>query len=256
MSKQLFNKKEISDILKKASEIQTQKDLYGDKDELTKKELLGLAKEFGIDQDSLSKAIAQKDFPKLDNKFNWLKGTSAIHDIQLIEGEITNDNWEEVEREVRRSLHAIGESNKQGTSFEWQQHFKDIGFRHISFTPENGYTRVEYVHKWPGIKFISGFTCAMIFFAITFLSLEHSELSKGLSVLLSLFAGGIGSYINRFILNNYLRRKMQTMHRVMNTIKDKLERIHSPDITLEEVDTYNSDEEIVEVRIKPTFKSL
>jgi hypothetical protein len=46
------------------------------------------------------------------------------------------------------------------------------------------------------------------------------------------------------------------MHRVMNTIKDKLERIHSPDITLEEVDTYNSDEEIVEVRIKPTFKSL
>jgi hypothetical protein len=96
----------------------------------------------------------------------------------------------------------------------------------------------------------------MIFFAITFLSLEHSELSKGLSVLLSLFAGGIGSYINRFILNNYFRRKMQTMHRVMNTIKDKLERIHSPDITLEEVDTYNSDEEIVEVRIKPTFKSL
>ena len=96
----------------------------------------------------LVKPLLKKTSSKLDNKFNWLKGTSAIHDIQLIEGEITNENWEEVEREVRRSLHAIGESNKQGTSFEWQQHFKDIGFRHISFTPENGYTRVEYVHKW------------------------------------------------------------------------------------------------------------
>ena len=228
--------------------------MYGDKEGLTKEELLGLAKEFGIDQDSLSKAIAQKDFPKLDNKFNWLKGTSAIHDIQLIEGEITNENWEKVEREVRRSLHAVGESNKQGTSFEWQQQFKDIGFRHISFTSESGYTRVEYVHKWPGIKFISGFASAMIIFAITYLSLEHSELSKSLSVLLALVSGGIGSYVNRFILNNYFKRKMQTMHRVMNTIKDKLEKIHSPDIVMEEVDTYNTDDnEVSELRIKPNI---
>jgi hypothetical protein len=43
MSKQLFNKKEISDILKKASEIQTQKDLYGDKDGLTKKGITWLS---------------------------------------------------------------------------------------------------------------------------------------------------------------------------------------------------------------------
>ena len=60
----------------------------------------------------------------------------AIQDIQIIYGEISDDTWEEMVLVVRRTLHGIGEKSKQGRTFGWQQQFKNMGFRHISFTPK------------------------------------------------------------------------------------------------------------------------
>lgn len=64
----------------------------------------------------------------------------AFQDIQIIYGEISDDTWEEMMLVVRRTLHGIGETSKQGSTYGWQQQFKNIGFRHISLTPKNGYT--------------------------------------------------------------------------------------------------------------------
>jgi hypothetical protein len=222
MSGQVFNKKEISEILKKASEIQTQKDLYGDKEGLTKEELVALAKEVGIDQDSLLQAINQKNIPVFENKFNWFKGTDSVQEIQIFDGEVNQKNWDQIIREIRRTTGGIGETNIQGNTYEWMQRFKEIGTRHISLTTENGKTKVQYVFKWTGLKFMSGFFSAMFLFAFVFISLEGSGIAERLAMLFSFLAGGAGWYLNRLFLKPQFEKKKRTMHRVMEGLKTEL----------------------------------
>lgn len=244
MAEQLFSKKEISDILKKASEIQTQKDLYGDKEGLTQKELVALAKEVGIDQDSLMQAINQKDIPAINNEFNWFKGTSSVQEIQIFDGEVTSENWDKLIREIRRTTGGVGETHIQGNSFEWMQRFKDVGTRHISLTPENGKTKVQYVYNWRGIKFMSGFFSAMFFFAFIYVGfLDNSALPERLSILFALLSGGAGWYLNRLFLKPQFERKKKTMHRVLDGLRKELSKSDTNSIIIEESDVYNTDEQ-------------
>ncbi len=240
MSNQVFSKQEISDILKKASEIQTQKDLYGDKEGLSKEELIALAKEVGIDQESLLQAINQKDIPVIENEFNWVKGTVSVQDIQVFDGEVNKDNWDQVIREIRRTTGGIGETNIQGNTFEWMQRFKEIGTRHISLTSEHGKTRVQYVYKWNGLKFMTGFFGAMFMFAFIFISLDGSGLSERLAALFSFLAGGFGWYLNRLFLKPQFERNKKTMKRVIDGLKKELSKSSSPSITIEDSDVYST----------------
>lgn len=249
MSGHLFSKKEISEILKKASEIQTQKDLYGDKEGLTENELIALANEVGIEKDSLLEAIQQNDVPEFENKFDWVKGTVTVQDVRLVDGEVNKENWDRIIREIRRTTGGIGETNIQGNTFEWMQRFKDIGTRHISLTTEHGKTKVQYVFKWTGLKFISGFFSFMAVFAIVFLSLEDYGIADRLVALISLGAGGLGSYLNRLYLKPQFERKKKTMHRVMEGIQKELMKSSSPAISIEESDVYES-EKIISGRTK------
>ena len=157
MSEITFNKKEISQILRKASEIQTNKELYGDRDGLTSEELINLAAEVGIDETSVLEAIEGRDIEKFNNHFSWWKGTTKIQTIELVDGEISPEIWDDIIREIRRVVGGIGKDMHTRTSFEWEQRMKDIGYRHISLTPQNGKTRIQYVYNWRGIRFISAF---------------------------------------------------------------------------------------------------
>ena len=242
MAGQIFKEKEIRDILRKASEIQTQKELYGDREGLTKEELVALAKEVGIDQDSLLQAINQKNIPVFENKFNWLKGTATVQDIQIFDGEISQENWDQVIREIRRTTGGIGETHVQGNTFDWMQRFKEIGTRHISLTSEHGKTKVQYVFKWTGLKFISAFFSGMFLFAFVFLSLDGSGISERLAILLSFLAGGAGSYLNRLYLKPQFERKKKTMQRVMEGLRKELSNSDSPSIIIEGSDVYDSKE--------------
>ena len=242
MSEQVFNKKEISEILKKASEIQTQKDLYGDKEGLSKEELIALAKEVGIDQDSLLQAISQKDIPIIENEFSWLKGSASVQDIQLFDGEVNSKNWDQIIREIRRTTGGVGETNVHGNTFEWMQRFKDIGTRHISLTSEHGKTKVQYVYNWKGIKFISGFFSAMFLFAFVFVSLDGSLLPERLALLFAAFSGGAGWYLNRLFLKPQFEKKKKTMQRVMKGLRIELSKTAPGEISIETSDVYNAEE--------------
>lgn len=238
----IYTQKEISKILSKASEIQQRKDLYGDKDGLTEKELVELAAEVGIDKDSLLEALENVKLPNVTNEFNWLKGTVTVQDIQLMDGEVTDENWDQIIREIRRTTGGVGESSKHGNSFEWMQRFKEIGFRHISFTPEKGKTKVQYAYKWTGLKFMTGFFSFMFAFAIAVLTLENSTLPEALSIPISLAVGGIGSFLNRLYLKPYFERKKATMYRVMDGIRAELKKQSGSRIIIEDQKLYDSED--------------
>lgn len=241
MSGPLFNKKEISQILKKASEIQTQKDLYGDRDGLTQQELVSLAEEVGIDKDSLLEAIANRDVATIDNTFSWINGTSKVQDIVTVDGEISAENWDEVIREIRRVIGGIGADSNQRGTFEWEQRLKEIGYRHISLTPANGKTRVQYVYSWRGIKFITGFFSFMLLFAITSISFDGSGIAAAIALGISALVGTVGIFLNRLILKPYFEKQKKLMHSTLQAISKTLKSTGSSGIMFEENGYENAD---------------
>lgn len=78
--------------------------------------------------------------------------------------------WENVVQEIRRVTGGIGKVNKIGKSFEWEQRRRVAGYRHISLTPQEGNTKIQFVSNWRQLmipssflSFITGATIAGIF---------------------------------------------------------------------------------------------
>ena len=234
MSEPLFDKSEIRQILKKASEIQTQKDLYGDKDGLTRSELEVLAKEVGIDADSLNKAILTKDSQPISTTFNWLSGTSKVQEVAVVEGEVTEDNWDEIIREIRKVVGGIGKDSVQRNTFEWEQRLKEIGYRHISLTPKDGQTTIQYVYSWKGIRFMSN----LFGFMIPSMFAAGSLADSGYPLIAYLLVGGLaglaGVFATRLFLKPYFEKQKKLMKSTITAISKKVMTSTASSIAFEE----------------------
>ncbi len=237
-----FSRKEITKILSKASEIQKQKDLYGDKDGLTEQELMELAEEVGIDKSSLLEAMQTFDEPGLDEKFSWLRGNSKIQALTQLDNEINEANWTKIVQEIRKETGGIGALIRNGSSFEWEQRRKEIGYKHISLIPENGKTNIQIVNSWKGIKFISTFFACMIGFMMTAVALDGSSIAE-FALIIAPLGALLGLIPSRLFLNIYFKKQKRQVENLITRIRRVL-KTKSPEhsIRIEDEDIYTNQE--------------
>lgn len=235
----LYTKKEISKILKRASEIQTQKDLYGDKDGLTEQEILELANEVGIDKASLLEAIHIHDKPGFDQEFKWSKVTSKIQEVTYVDGEMSSEQWEDVVQEIRKVTGGIGKSAKIGKSFEWEQRRREFGYKHISLTPKDGKTKIQYVHNWTAMKIPLLFIPVFLGSVFMLVALKGIGLPKSTAVMfaplggLAAFSGGL------MYMKYYYSREKRRLKNMISAISKKMSSSGTPAISIEDDEAYN-----------------
>lgn len=239
----LYSKKEISKILKRASEIQTQKDLYGDQEGLSESELLQLASEVGIDKDSLLEALNDHDSPVFDQEFKWLNATSRIQNINTVPGEVTDENWEELIQEIRRITGGIGKVTKVGNTYEWEQRRRELGYKHISLTPQNGNTKLQMVSGWGGMKPIVYMASFMVPLALGSIIMGAMGIPKGLSLLISAGAGIIGTGLGRVFLKFHFEKQKRMLFDLARGITSRLKSFDGKGkISIEEKEVYSESE--------------
>lgn len=232
-SKRTFSKEEISKIISRASKIQARKDLYGDEQGLTEAELIHIAEEVGIDSDSLFEAIQSSELPELDSDFNWITASSKIQDLHTVNGEVTQETWEEIVQEIRRATGGIGKLNKVGKSYEWEQRLKEVGYKHISLTPENGRTKIQFVSNWRGLKITSSILSFIAGATITGIFLDGTNFADIVYFLLPLL-GGIGALgVGRFYLRHYFEKQKSVFRDIIRSVSKTLNPVKEPDITIE-----------------------
>ncbi len=237
-NKRTFSKEEISKILTKASKIQARKDLYGDEQGLTEEELLHIAEEVGIDKDSLLKAIQRADLPELDSDFNWLTASSKIQDIHIIDGEISEETWEEVVQDIRRITGGIGKLNRVGKSYEWEQRMKEIGYKHISLAPQKGKTKIQFVSNWKGLKLLT--TILPFFFGalLTGIILDGTNLPEFIYILLPALGGLGGIGLGRVYLKRTFEKQKLMFKQIIRAIGKRISPSQKPEISIEEEGVY------------------
>lgn len=238
----IYSKKEISKILSKATEIQTQKDLYGDKDGLDEKELIALAKEVGIDQNSLLEALEKYDEPDLDKPFQWTKASSKVQQIVTVNGEVNESNWEEVVQEIRKVNGGIGKLHKTGSSFEWEQRMQEIGYKHISFTPQNGKTKIQYVSSWSPLRFLILFMGTFFVSVGVLVFLKGIGLPKNTAILFTPLGAVLGFSTGLLFLKSRFQKEKKRLNKIIDAVSKKVRSINSSanTINIENEDIYDS----------------
>lgn len=233
-NKRTFSKEEISNILSKASKIQTRKDLYGEEQGLTEVELVHIAEEVGIDRESLLEAIHSADIPELDSEFKWITSSHKIQDVHITPGEIDEDTWEDVVQEIRRATGGIGKINKVGKSFEWEQRRREIGYRHISLTPQEGNTKIQFVSNWRQLMITSSFLSFIAGATLTGIFLDGTNYADIIYFLLPLL-GGFGALgVGRFFLKRYFEKQKAQFRRIVAAIGKRIRPAEDPSIIIED----------------------
>lgn len=234
----IYSKKEISKILAKASAIQTQKDLYGDKEGLNEEELIAIANEVGIDKDSLLQALNSHNAPEFESTFRWLKGTSKIQNITVVDGEVTPELWEEIILEIRRITGGIGKVNTTGKLHEWEQRKQEIGYKHLSLSQQNGKTKIQYVSNWTPLKYMT--LMIPVFFGgiLTLLALKGMGFPKSTAILFSPIGGFTGLLMGLGIIKSYFNKEKWKLKSITSSIEKKILRFNENKITIDE-DAYS-----------------
>ncbi|MBO6524569.1 MAG: hypothetical protein JJ971_12130 [Balneolaceae bacterium] len=243
MSDSLYSRKDISKILTRASEIQTRKELYGDKEGLTEEELIQVAGEVGIDKESLIEALGTYDISNLNDDYNWFKATSRIQKIANINGEVSDEDWEAIVQEIRKVTGGIGKVTKTTHSFEWEQRRQNSGYKHISLTPNDGKTKIQLVNSWSGFRFLSTFISCMVAFTIASIALDNSQLSD-IALLIAAGSGALfGFPISRLILSSHYKKQKKQAEDLLQNISAKLRTERETAISIEETEVYESKKE-------------
>ncbi|MGN8224077.1 hypothetical protein [Gracilimonas sp. BCB1] len=228
-----YTKKEFSRILSKASEIQTNKDLYGDQDGLTEEELIHVAEEVGISREALAEALQAIDEPDLDQQsYSLMKGTSRIQNSATINTVFTEDQWEDLVLEIRKVTGGIGKIRKTGNTFEWEQRKSDFGYKHFSFTPKEGKTKIQMVSSWGPFKMIVGFLSFFFAFIITLIAIKEIS-GKQLALMIAPFVGLGGFALSRFFLKNYYRRQKEQLAKLTLSLTKKIRSLGAPSSSIE-----------------------
>lgn len=240
---ELYSKKELSKILALASEIQTQRDITKGEEGLSEEELLGIAKEVGIDSETLLMAINRFKSQQHKTSFSWLKGTTRLQSGTTFEGELNQEKWEELLEELIQVTGEMGESSIAGNKFELKQNMGEIGSRYISFSSKNGKTKVNYLSNWTAINLVSSVFSFIMGFVIALIALKESGLAKGLYMALSPFGGLLGVGLGRLFLKRFFDKEQDKLQKVIEATSSILEEGNKPEIFIEE-DTLTHSEEL------------
>ena len=143
-----FNEKEISTILKRASEMQHtdgSSDTYG----LSTSELERLASEVGIDPRFITAAIVELEQGlKGDQETNFWGGPLLFDQERVIEGEMNEETWEMMVSEIRKVLKDTGKVNEWGHSLEWIHSGSSGEQATITVTPRDGKVKIHVFRQF------------------------------------------------------------------------------------------------------------
>lgn len=220
-----FSKKEISEILTKASEIQMAKDHQEIKNNgLSKEELLNIAEEVGISREHLESAIRNYE-AKTTESFNWLIGSSELKTTTVIDNSVSELQLDQLFPELNAFTGLKGEVEQIGDSYDWEQ--TENGFesiRRITVLPQNDKTKITHYVNWNDLRFL-GLPLSTVMGVIAMMILLKSlGLPKSIFIPLSAVGGVFGYFGFMAGLKFYFNKQKQKFESVMKLIEDVLHR--------------------------------
>lgn len=116
MPSRRFTEKQTAEIMRRAAEIQAQG--AASPVGVSEDELRAAARELGIQGEALDAALASLEAPEAARTGLW--GGPFRREVDIVfEGQITDERWEEVLADLRRTFGETGQVDRRGNTYEW-----------------------------------------------------------------------------------------------------------------------------------------
>jgi hypothetical protein len=157
-SKRVYTDKEISAVLKRAAELhRTQRPT--ETSGLSLEELEQIGAEVGIDPDLVRAAARELDTHEpgkpSDTGFQWLGAPTSVDLERIVEGRITEAQWEEAVGEIQRSFGAAGETSQTGRTKEWVLRDQTGERAHVTVSPVGPQSRIRVYYRMSDVAWAS-----------------------------------------------------------------------------------------------------
>ncbi len=141
----LYTDKDVSTILKRAAELQARTQGTAATG-LTLEELQSIARDVGVDPQFVAQAAREAAHapPADDDTFYFWGAPGRAQTDRVLPGEMTDDLWETIVREARRTFGQPGETSEVGRTREWRWSY--AGYYTMAFlsaSSRNGQTSIH-----------------------------------------------------------------------------------------------------------------
>jgi len=218
----VYNRVEISAILKKAAENSSD----SGKDSsigMSAEELKQLAIDTGIDPDEIVKAIDELETDQKYSKRTFLGGPFSFSSQALVDGEITNAQWEEMLISIRNNFGSGGEVSSRKSVHEWNSPKFDTNSANITAFKNAGNTKLSISWKGPFTAFPYYIPVPIIAIASLIFASEYLGLSAFTGFSFVAAATGLTFLAGRWAVIN----KFNSIFKSIRNILSDLENIAS-----------------------------
>ncbi len=214
----LYNRKEVSAILKKA----TQNSSTIDPDNeigLSIVELRQLALDVGMDPNQIEKAAFEIETDSKRIKSNFWGGPFSYSNQVQVDGEITVVQWEEMLISIRGFFQSKGNVTTRDSVLEWSSPWGTTNSAHVTALKDNGKTKISVAWNGPltALPFyvpVPLVAIASLFFASDFLGLTAVP-----GVGFTLLATGITFLVGRWSLRRHLDKGFKRLQELVTGLE-------------------------------------
>lgn len=232
-----YTEKELRALIQRATELHENAS-DGAERNLSLEEIEHIAAELGLPREHLRRAALElQNQPESSKTFSLFGAPFNVDETRVVDGELTEEDWEHIVLELRRFTGRTGRISEVGRAREWT-HFVGESEEGISFTrthvtvrPRDGQTSIEIRKRFAGAA-IAAYLATFFFSTfLTFITIEAMD-GLGLSflanaaILGSVVLGALG--VVRGTLGAWSRRQKDKLKRLTNRLDQMLARSSAP----------------------------
>jgi len=189
-SDRLYTEKEISSLLKRAGELQSEQNLE-ETSGLTLNEIQQIASDVGLDPRLIAQAASELSSTRglgEDARSPFIKKTFEIE--RVIPGEFSEDEWGDISSDIGSAFSLVGASSRVGKTYEWTYSARHSNIQ-VKLTPGRGQTKVRIQGNYSRTPF--SFLFFRLFFSLFYGVIAFLMASDGNSLpLAASLAIGLG----------------------------------------------------------------
>lgn len=210
----LYNRKEVSAILKKATENSSTND-SDTSIGISVSELQQIASEVGIDPEQIASAATEIDATYEKNEQTFWGGPFSFSSQVLADNEITDGQWEEMLISIREFFQSKGEVTSRKSVFEWSSPWDTTNSARVTALKADGKTKI--IVNWNGPLTAIPFYIPVPVAAIVSMLLASGffELASVPGIAFSMLATGLTFLAGRWALRRHLNKGFKKLRQLV-----------------------------------------
>lgn len=222
----LYTEKEIGALFKRATEIQENAHESFSQG-LSLKEIEDIAREIGIDPKFVRSAASELEHQMVaEQRSSFFGAPFMIEQKRVIRGEINDEEWEELVRQIRHVTGSAGRTTRVGQTRQWHRSVKDMSTTleetHLQVVSQNNRSTIEIRKYFKGGAYVAYLMGLVISGTVAGIYLDGSGYTElvNTGVVLTSMSGGFAAA--RFAIMSWTERQRRKIHGLMNRIQDQV----------------------------------